>query len=88
MHYPQKQNVTTSMVELKKMLAYAKISPKMVNPRDVAGNVEEGHPTSIILPSMLQWVMNSAAQNINDPKHDNDNRISRAPFHVKCAQLR
>ena len=57
MNYPQRRNVTTSMVGLKnkqtnkqktnkqtnktKTVTYAKISPKMMNPRDMAGNAEE-----------------------------------------------
>ena len=36
MHHTQRRNVATSMVGLK-MVTYAKISPKMVNPRDIAG---------------------------------------------------
>ena len=36
MHHPRRRNVTTSMVGLK-TVAYAEISPKMVNPRDIAG---------------------------------------------------
>ena len=36
----RRQNVTTSMVGLK-TVTYAKISPKMVNPRDIAGEREE-----------------------------------------------
>ena len=40
--HPQRQNVTTSMVGLKKKtVTYAKISPEMVKPRDIAGNAEE-----------------------------------------------
>ena len=37
MHHPRRWNVTTSMIGLKKSATYAKISPKMVNPRDLAG---------------------------------------------------
>ena len=37
---PRRRNVTTSMVGLK-TVTYAKISPKMVNPRDIDGNAEE-----------------------------------------------
>ena len=33
--------MTTSVVGLRKTIIYAKISPKMVNPRDIAGNAEE-----------------------------------------------
>ena len=40
MHHPQRRNVTIAMVGLKTVTC-AKISPKMVNPRDVAGNTEE-----------------------------------------------
>ena len=40
MHDPWRRNVTTLMVILK-TVTYAKISPKMVNPREVAGNAEE-----------------------------------------------
>ena len=40
MHHPWRRNVTTSMVGLK-MVTCAKISPKMMNPRDIAGNTEE-----------------------------------------------
>ena len=36
MHHPQRQNVTTSIAGLK-TVTYAKISPTMVNPRDIAG---------------------------------------------------
>ena len=40
---PRRWNVATSMVEIKKKtVTYAKISPKMVNPRDIAGKREEG----------------------------------------------
>ena len=42
MHCPQKWNVNTSMVGLK-TVAYPKISPKMVNPRYIAGSAEEDH---------------------------------------------
>ena len=38
--YPPRRNVTTSMVGFK-TVTYAKISPKMVNPRDIAENAEE-----------------------------------------------
>ena len=44
MHHPQGQNVTTSMVGLKKK-TYTKISPRMVNPWDIAGNAEEEEET-------------------------------------------
>ena len=37
MHHPRRRNVTTSLAGLKKTVTYAKISPKMVNPRDIAG---------------------------------------------------
>ena len=40
MHQPRRQNVTKSMVGLK-MVTHAEIAPKMVNPRDIAGNAEE-----------------------------------------------
>ena len=40
MHHPRRQNVTTSMVGVKTVI-YTKISPRMVNPRGVAGNAEE-----------------------------------------------
>ena len=40
MHHPHRLNVTTSRLDLKPV-TYAKISPKMVNPRDIAGNGEE-----------------------------------------------
>ena len=36
MHHSRRRNVTTSMVGLKTVI-YAKISPKMVNARDIAG---------------------------------------------------
>ena len=36
MHRPRRRNVTTLMVGLK-TVTYAKISAKMVNPRDIAG---------------------------------------------------
>ena len=36
MHHARRWNVTTSMVGLK-MVTYTKISPKIVNPRDIAG---------------------------------------------------
>ena len=35
-HHPRRRNVTTSMIGIK-TVTYAKISPKMVNPRDIAG---------------------------------------------------
>ena len=42
-HHLQRQNVPTSMVDLKKKKQShtQKISSKMVKPRDIAGNVEE-----------------------------------------------
>ena len=40
MHHPRRWNVTTSMVGLK-TIPYAKISQKMVKPRDIAGSTEE-----------------------------------------------
>ena len=43
---PRRQNVTTSKVGLKKKrVTYAKISQKIVNPREIAGNVEEEEVT-------------------------------------------
>ena len=38
MHHPCRRNVTTAMIWAKNN---SRISPKMVNPRDVAGNAEE-----------------------------------------------
>ena len=43
MHHPQRQILNASMVGLK-TVTYAKISPQMVSPRDIAGNSEEEHP--------------------------------------------
>ena len=41
-HHPRRRNVTTSVVGLKKTVAYAHISPKkMANPRDTAGNAKK-----------------------------------------------
>ena len=37
MQHPRRRNVTTSMVGFKKAVTYTKISLKMVNPRDIAG---------------------------------------------------
>ena len=37
MHHPRRQNVTTLMVGLKKRSHMQKSHPKMVNPRDIAG---------------------------------------------------
>ena len=42
--YPRRRNMTTSKARLKKKkkpVTYAKITPKMVNPRNLAGNEEE-----------------------------------------------
>ena len=36
-HHPRRRNATTLMVGLKKTVTQAKISSKMVNPRDIAG---------------------------------------------------
>ena len=47
-HHPQRRNVTTPMAGLKKV-TYAKISPKIVNPRDIAGNTEEKEEESRIV---------------------------------------
>ena len=42
MHHPRGRNVTTFMVGLKQTtVTYAKISPKTVNPREMAENGEE-----------------------------------------------
>ena len=45
MHHPQWQNVMTSMIELKKKkkkkVTYVKISPKLVNPRDIAEGIQK-----------------------------------------------
>ena len=49
MHHPRRRNVTTSMVGLK-TVTYAKISPKMVNPRNTAG---EHRRRSCVLPLLL-----------------------------------
>ena len=40
MHHPRRRNMATSMVGLK-TVTYAKISPKMANPRDITGSAEE-----------------------------------------------
>ena len=74
MHHPQRRNVTTSMVGLKKAtttttttntkqnknpVTYAKISPEMVNPRDIDGNAgkeeeeEAGTVVSVSAPLAL-----------------------------------
>ena len=39
--YPLRRNVTTLMVGLKKTVTYAKISPKVVNPRDIPGGTQK-----------------------------------------------
>ena len=51
-----KTECDTSMVGLKTVM-YAKISPKMVNPRDIAGSAweEEEHVTSNILYIRVYW---------------------------------
>ena len=43
MHLPRRWNVTASVISLwdSKTVTYAKISPKMVNPRDIPGKAEE-----------------------------------------------
>ena len=42
MHHPRRRKVTTSMVGLENgHIEYANISPKLMNPRDIAGNAEE-----------------------------------------------
>ena len=41
MHHPRRRNMATSVVGLKKKNSHAKISLKMMNPRDIAGNAEE-----------------------------------------------
>ena len=48
--YPRRRNVTTSMVGLKKKktVRHAKLSPKLVNPRDIAGNAEEEEDVSFV----------------------------------------
>ena len=38
---PRIRNVTASMVGLKIKVTFAKTLPKMLNPRDVAGNADE-----------------------------------------------
>ena len=39
--HPRRRNVTTCMAGRKKMVTCAKVSPKMVKPRHIAGNAEE-----------------------------------------------
>ena len=45
MHRPQRRNVTTPTAGLKQTnkqtVTHAKISPQMVNPRDIVGNTDE-----------------------------------------------
>ena len=48
-------NVTTSMVGLKKKVTYAKISPKMESPGDTAGNAEEEEE---VVHVSLTWIKN------------------------------
>ena len=45
---PRRWNVTTSMVGLK-AVTHANISPKLVNPRDKAGNAEEEDWSRVIV---------------------------------------
>ena len=40
-HYSHRRNVEYLYGWIKKKLSHAKISPKVVNPRDIAGNAEE-----------------------------------------------
>ena len=56
--------MTTSMVGLR-MVTYAQISPKLMNPRNIAGNTEkEEEGTSLTnqeIPSRSQWCKNMTA---------------------------
>ena len=46
MHHPRRWNMTISVVGLKTWShVYAKISPRMLNPRDIAGKAEEEDPS-------------------------------------------
>ena len=46
MHHPRRRNVTTSMNGLK-MVTYSQNSPKMVNPRDIAGERSSSRTTPV-----------------------------------------
>ena len=57
-HHPRRWNGTTSMVGLKKMVTYTKISPKMGNPRDLAGEHRRRRRIRnglIMSPSSYHW---------------------------------
>ena len=58
MHSPRRQNVTTSVAGLKTD-THAKIPPKLVNPRYIAGNAEKEEDESdvFILHDMVLIVM-------------------------------
>ena len=58
--YPQRRNGTTSMVGLKKMVRYTKISPKLVNFGDKVGNAEgeEKDPCFPQLSHISNWTIN------------------------------
>ena len=65
MHHPWRQNVTTSMVGLKKKSLMQKISPKMVNPRDLAGNTEEEVAKAFVVVSYVTELCAKASENIS-----------------------
>ena len=53
MHHPRIRNVTISMAGFKKKVTYAKISPKMVNPRDIAGERRRRRITTITIVTAI-----------------------------------
>ena len=64
--YPGRQNVTTSMVGLE-MVMYTKISLKMVNPRDIAGERRKRRTCGHIIP--LQWWLDEKKTTIVKHSH-------------------
>ena len=70
---PRRRNVTTAMVGLK-MVTYAKISPKMVNSRDI---VREYRRRSICCWVWMRYVAEPGIRRGNKDSRGNENRKSR-----------
>ena len=87
MHHPWRWNVTTSVVWFKKMVTYTKISPKTVNPRDIA---EEGRRRRRPWPSFkVTGVQESNNYCTNGPIHRVDQQVclsqsKRRSWHSWC----
>ena len=82
MHHQWRWNMLTSMVGLKKMVTYAKISPKITNPRDIARKAEKEEERPQQQDSLKTWYAVPYPSKITVPKN-----LSCSSMHPQWLQI-